>query len=139
MDHKQRIMQIFEIVSRSLVNAKAQKLRKIGAREINISQFQYINAINHCSDLTFTGLAKTLNLSKPAVTGIVNKLIEQGYVTKCQSDSDRRVYFIHLTREGKQVADAYEEACREYVDGMARALSASELDQLVILMEKALH
>lgn len=139
MDHKQRIMQIFEIVSRSLVNAKAQKLRKIGAREINITQFQYINAINHCTDLTFTGLAKALNLSKPAVTGIISKLIEQGYVTKCQSDSDRRVYFIHLTREGKQVADAYEEACREYVDGMARALTANELDQLVCLMEKALH
>ena len=139
MDHKQRIMQIFEIVSRSLVNAKAQKLRKIGAREINITQFQYINAINHCTDLTFTGLAKTLNLSKPAVTGIINKLIDQGYVTKNQSDSDRRVYYIHLPREGKQVADAYEEACSEYVDGMARTLSESELDQLVNLMEKALH
>lgn len=139
MDHKQRIVEIFEIVSRALVNAKLQKLRKIGAREITLTQFQYINAINRCTDLTFTGLAKTLNLSKPAVTGIVNKLIEQGYVTKCQSDNDRRVYFIHLTREGNQVADAYEEACREYVDGMARALSTSELDQLVVLMEKALH
>ncbi|ABA90239.1 winged helix-turn-helix transcriptional regulator, MarR family [Syntrophotalea carbinolica DSM 2380] len=139
MDHKQRIMEIFEIVSRALVNAKMQKLRKIGAREINLTQFQYINAINHAEDLTPTSLAKTLKLSKPAVTGILNKLVEQGYVTKSQSQSDRRVYNIHLTKAGKQVADAYEEACREYIDGMAQALTASELDQLVILMEKALH
>jgi DNA-binding MarR family transcriptional regulator len=139
MDHKQRILEIFEIVSRALVNAKMQKLRKIGAREINLTQFQYINAINHTQDLTPTGLAKALNLSKPAVTGILNKLIEQGYVTKNRSDRDRRVYHIQLTRAGKQVADAYEAACREYIDGMARALSTSELDQLVALMEKALH
>lgn len=139
MNHKQRILEIFEIVSRALVNAKLQKLRKIGAREISLSQFQYINALNHCEEPTTTGLARMLNLSKPAVTGIVNKLIEQGYAYRQQSDSDRRVYYIHLTREGTQVADAYESACREYIDGMAAALSESELDQLVVLMEKALH
>jgi DNA-binding MarR family transcriptional regulator len=138
MDIKQRILEIFEIVSRDLVSAKVQKLRKIGAREINITQFQYINAINHMEEPTFTGLAKVLGVSKPSVTGIVNKLIEQGYAQKCQSDSDRRVYYIQLTRAGKQVAVAYEEACREYIDGMARALSDSELHQLMILMEKAL-
>jgi DNA-binding MarR family transcriptional regulator len=139
MDHKQRIMEIFEITARALVHAKMQKLRKIGAREINLTQFQYINAINHAKDPTPSDLAKILNLSKPAVTGIVNKLIEQGYVTKNQSARDRRVYHIQLTKAGKQVADAYETACREYIDGMARALSDSELDQLVFLMEKALH
>jgi DNA-binding MarR family transcriptional regulator len=139
MDHKQRILEIFEIVSQALVNAKMKKLRKIDAREINLTQFQYINAINKTEDLTPTGLAKALTLSKPAVTGILNKLIEQGYVTKSRSDRDRRVYHIQLTRAGKQVADAYQAACREYIDGMARALSTSELDQLVALMEKALH
>ena len=139
MDTKQRILEIFEIVSRDLVAAKVQKLRKIGAREINITQFQYINAIHHMEDRTFTGLAKVLGVSKPSVTGIVNKLIEQGYVQKQQSDIDRRVYYIYLTKSGKQVAIAFEEACREYIDGMACALSESELDQLVLLMEKALH
>jgi DNA-binding MarR family transcriptional regulator len=139
MDHKKRIMEIFETVSRALVNTKMQKLRKIGAREINLTQFQYINAINRTEDITPTSLSKTLELSKPAVTGIVNKLIEQGYVTKSRSDSDRRVYHIRLTKTGRQVADAYEAACREYIDGMARALSKNELDQLVLLMEKALH
>jgi DNA-binding MarR family transcriptional regulator len=139
MDHKKRIMEIFETVSRALVNTKMQKLRKIGAREINLTQFQYINAINRTEDVTPTSLAKTLELSKPAVTGIVNKLIEQGYVTKSRSDSDRRVYHIRLTKAGRQVADAYEAACREYIDGMAHALSKNELDQLVLLMEKALH
>jgi DNA-binding MarR family transcriptional regulator len=139
MDHKKRIMEIFETVSRALVNTKMQKLRKIGAREINLTQFQYINAINRTEDITPTSLSKTLELSKPAVTGIVNKLIEQGYVTKSRSDSDRRVYHIRLTKAGRQVAEAYEAACSEYIDRMTRALKKSELDQLVLLMEKALH
>jgi DNA-binding MarR family transcriptional regulator len=139
MNRKKRLMEIIEIVGHALVNAKVEKLKKIGASEINLTQFQYISVINQNKDLTFTGLAQALNLSKPAVTSIINKLIEQGYAYKCQSASDRRVFHIHLTEEGKQVADAYEEARRKYVDGIHRALTDSEFDQLLALMEKALQ
>lgn len=139
MTKKKRMSDIIESVGQALVNAKVEKLKKIGASEINLTQFQYISVINQNGDLSFTGLAQALNLSKPAVTSIVNKLIEQGYVYKRQSASDRRVYHIHLTEEGKQVADAYEESRREYVDGIHQALTESEFDQLLALMEKALQ
>jgi DNA-binding MarR family transcriptional regulator len=49
------------------------------------------------------------------------------------------VFHIHLTAEGKQVAAAYEEARKEYVDGIHNALTASEFAQLLELMEKALQ
>ncbi|MEZ4601288.1 MAG: MarR family transcriptional regulator [Syntrophotaleaceae bacterium] len=139
MDNKQRLMDIIEHVSRALVNAKVQKLKKIGGAEINLTQFQYINVIKQNDEVTFTGLAEALNLSKPAVTSIVNKLIEQGYVYKCQSANDRRVYYIHLTAEGKQVAEAYEAASREYVEGVHQRLTAEEFARMVQLMEKGLH
>jgi DNA-binding MarR family transcriptional regulator len=139
MDPKKRLMEIIELVGQALVNAKVEKLKRIGASEINLTQFQYISVINQNDELTFTGLAQALNLSKPAVTSIINKLIEQGYVFKCQSARDRRVFHIHLTQEGKQVADAYEEARREYVDGIHRSLTESEFTRLLELMEKALQ
>jgi DNA-binding MarR family transcriptional regulator len=139
MTKKKRMSDIIETVGQALVNAKVEKLRIIGSPEINLTQFQYISVINQNGDLSFTGLAQALNLSKPAVTSIINKLIDQGYVYKRQSDRDRRVYHIHLTEEGKQVADAYEESRREYVDGIHRALTDSEFNRLLELMEKALH
>ncbi|MEZ4485086.1 MAG: MarR family transcriptional regulator [Syntrophotaleaceae bacterium] len=139
MSKKKRMSEIIESVGQALVNAKVQKLNKIGASEINLTQFQYISVINQNGDLSFTGLAEALNLSKPAVTSIVNKLIEQGYVYKRQSASDRRVYHIHLTEEGKQVANAYEQSRMEYVEGIHRSLTQSEFDQLLALMEKALQ
>ncbi len=139
MNRKKRMMEIIEMVGYSLVSAKAKKLKKIGASEINLTQFQYISVINQNEALTFTGLAQALNLSKPAVTSIINKLIEQGYAYKCQSASDRRVFHIHLTEAGKQVANAYEEVRREYVDGIYRSLTDSEFDRLLALMEKALQ
>ena len=140
MDRKKRMSDIIEAVGQSLVKAEVAKLEKIGASsEINLTQFQYIGVISKYTDLTFTGLAQALGLSKPAVTSIIHKLIEQGYAYKCQSASDRRVFHIHLTAEGKQVASAYEEARMEYVDGIHSSLTASEFDQLLDLMEKALQ
>jgi DNA-binding MarR family transcriptional regulator len=139
MDNKKRLMEIIEHVSRALVNAKVQKLKRLGGAEINLTQFQYINVIKQNDELTFTGLAEVLNLSKPAVTTIVNKLIEQGYIYKCRSADDRRVYHIHLTPEGKQVAVAYEEASRGYVEGISRRLTEDEFSRMLELMEKGLH
>lgn len=139
MTQKKRMSDIIETVGQALVNAKVEKLRKIGAPEINLTQFQYISVINQNGDLSFTDLAQALNLSKPAVTSIINKLIDQGYVYKRQSEKDRRVYHIHLTEEGKQVAGAYEESRMEYVDGIHRRLTDSEFNRLLELMEKALH
>ncbi len=139
MDPKKRMSEIIETVGQALVNAKVAKLKKIGISEINLTQFQYIGVIHQNSDLTFSELAKNLNLSKPAVTSIVHKLIEQGYVIKQQSDRDRRVFHIRLTKEGEMVAAAYEESRREYVEGIHRLLTSSEFDQLLVLMEKALH
>jgi DNA-binding MarR family transcriptional regulator len=140
MIKKNRMSDIIEQVGQALVNAEVAKLEKIGASsEINLTQFQYIGVINKYGDLTFTGLAQALNLSKPAVTSIIHKLIEQGYVTKKQSEADRRVFHIYLTEAGKQVAEAYEDSRREYVDGIHRRLTDSEFDRLLELMEKALH
>lgn len=139
MTKKKRMSDIIETVGQALVNAKVEKLRKIGAPEINLTQFQYISVINQNQDLTFTSMAQALHLSKPAVTSIIHKLIEQGYVYKKQSDSDRRVFHIYLTEAGKQVAEAYEDSRREYVDGIDSRLTGSEFDRLLELMEKALH
>jgi len=139
MTKKKRMSDIIETVGQALVNAKVEKLRKIGAPEINLTQFQYISVINQNPDLTFTSMAQALKLSKPAVTSIIHKLIEQGYVYKKQSANDRRVFHIHLTESGKQVAEAYEDSRREYVDGIHHRLTDCEFNQLLELMEKALH
>lgn len=139
MTSKKRMSEIIERVSQALVNAKVAKLKKIGAPEINLTQFQYISVINQNQELTFTAMAQALNLSKPAVTSIIHKLSEQGYVTKKQSDSDRRVFHIYLTEAGKQVAKAYEDSRREYVDGIHHRLTDREFGRLLELMEKALH
>ncbi len=139
MTEKKRMSEIIERVGQALVNAKVDKLKKIGAPEINLTQFQYISVINQNQDLTFTDMAQVLKLSKPAVTSIIHKLVDQGYVTKKQSANDRRMFHIYLTESGKQIAEAYEDSRREYVNGIHRRLNDGEFKQLLELMEKALH
>ncbi len=139
MDRRKRMSDIIETVGHALVRAKVAKLDRLGMPEINLTQFQHISVIQHHQDLTFGDLARILELSKPAVTAIVQKLSEQGFVTKQQSDRDRRVYHLRLTETGRQVAASYEESRLEYVDGIRQALSDDEFSQLLALMEKALH
>lgn len=47
-------------------------------------------------------LASAIHRDKSTVTALVNKLREQGYVEKIQSQQDSRVVFVCLTEKGRK-------------------------------------
>ncbi len=60
------------------------------------------NAARH--DGTSPGdLARLVNLSPPTVTGILDRLEKQGYVTRRPSDADGRRVSVHVTARGHEV------------------------------------
>ena len=46
-------------------------------------------------------LSEAIHRDKSTVTALVNKLKEQGYVERIQSQSDSRVVYVHLTEKGR--------------------------------------
>ena len=46
-------------------------------------------------------LSEAIHRDKSTVTALVNKLKEQGYVERIQSESDSRVVYVRLTEKGK--------------------------------------
>ena len=51
---------------------------------------------------SLTQISQGLMLENPTVTGLIDRLEKLGYVKRSDHPSDRRVYLIYLTREGKQ-------------------------------------
>ena len=50
-----------------------------------------------------TALAKELNISTAAVTGIIDSLEKLGYVKRTQSKANRQINLLTATKEGKRV------------------------------------
>ena len=98
-----KLADIIEILSKRFLNYKVSELEKYNIENININFFQYIDIIGDMDAPTYGEVAQKLNLSKPAITAIVNKLIKENLVYKEQSMTDKRTYHIRLTKNGLEI------------------------------------
>ncbi len=107
-----------------------------GLSKLTIHQFQYIDAIHALGEPTITEIADRLKITKASVTTGINKLINMGYVTKAQSNQDKRVFHVRLTEASLQLVRAKHQSLKEYGDFIELALSEDELRRLKATLAK---
>ena len=129
-----KLADIIEILSKRFLNYKIHELEKYNVENINVNFFQYIDIIGDMEAPTYGELAQKLNLSKPAITAIVNKLIKQNLVYKDQSMTDKRTFYIKLTKNGLEIFNSCRLAHNDLEKYIAEKLTEEEYKQLVHLL-----
>jgi len=85
--------------------------------------------------VTMRELATKLGVGESAATAVVERLVRQGLVLRCDDPSDRRVVRLALSHEGDQIAGELQaKACAKTASLLA-VLSDEQLVQLVEIME----
>ncbi len=90
--------------------------------DMSYRDIMYINLIMFMDNCTVSKLAEMLNISKPAVTVRVNKLIEAGIVIKQKSKVDERVNILMISPkvytmyadEDKRINHSLIKLCEDY-------------------------
>ena len=122
------------------INAMEFQTNSQKSGDLSYRDLMYINLIMFMDDCTVTKLAEIMNISKPAVTMRVNRLIEQGIIIKQKSREDERVNILMLspatyTRFGendKRINHALLKICEEYPPEDVK-LFANMMDRLAEL------
>ena len=103
---------------------------------LTASQFAVIKDIEvsetMSSDTTPAEIAKRLNSDRPTVSGILERLVKQGWVYRVTHPEDRRSHFIKLTDKAKENLGLLEELSNST---MEKALEGFKEDELQNLME----
>jgi DNA-binding MarR family transcriptional regulator len=107
--------------------------------ELTLTQMHYLETINHLVNPGITDLATEMNLTKPTITVIVDKLIEKDFVVKGKSDEDRRSTHLHLTEKGKQINQMHDHAHRILASLMTKRLTMTERNMLIELLDKVVR
>jgi DNA-binding MarR family transcriptional regulator len=85
--------------------------------------------------VTMRELAKELDVGESAATAVVDRLVRQGLVVRCDDPSDRRVVRLALSETGESlVTKLHASACKKTA-GLLMSLSDDQLTQLVATME----
>ena len=84
-------------------------------------------------------LAKTFHISKPAATGLIDRLIAQKLVERLLSAKDRRVVKVRLTAKGRQAVSSILERRRQNLVKIFAHISASDRRQYVKTLEQVVQ
>ena len=105
------------------------------ARNPMSSDFKVMGILMRHGPLPMSKIGQWLGISKPNMTAIIDKLIEDGRVERRQDPKDRRVVEVSLTAEGKSyVQDCWKEA-REQIKARLSTLAPEEIDTLYESLE----
>lgn len=109
------------------------RIRTLG---LSIPQFDLLSTLTEQEGISQSELAEKLYVTKGNVSGLVDRLVQAGLVERRAIAGDRRSYAMHLTPEGRRLAEAGIAAQRDFVAntlGKLKPDDLAELDRLVLL------
>jgi len=75
-------------------------------------------------------ISRFLMVSNGNVTGIVDRLVSEGFVVRSQRDGDRRTSFVSLTRKGRAAFADMAGAHERWVDELLAGVTVRDAEQL---------
>lgn len=109
------------------------ELKGMTAKQLNCIEF-----IHEMENPTLSELAKKLEISKASVSVMIDRLSENNYVKRVQSDNDRRSAHVHLTNKGDKAAHLHVDLHMQFAKQLTNGLTESEKDILIVLLNKAI-
>jgi DNA-binding MarR family transcriptional regulator len=86
--------------------------------------------------MTLGELSQRMMVSNGNVTGLVDRLVEQGLLSRRPSPKDRRAQLVSLTAEGRRFFRAMARANGDWIADMLADLSSDEIETLMRLLAK---
>lgn len=97
-------------------------------RGVTQTQFLLLTAILAYRRSPMGTLARSLHVSMPTVTGIVDRLVRSGYVRRMPDPDDRRQVLVELTPRGQAFIRQFQAVIRRRWEEVLRSLAPSELE-----------
>ena len=107
------------------------------AFDVTLPRFDVLAQLDRAPEgLTMGELSDRLMVSNGNVTGLVDRLVDEGLVTRVPSPQDRRQNRVKLAPAGKRSFDAMTPQHERWIDDLLAGLTRPEMAQLLELLAK---
>lgn len=94
------------------------------------SHAKVIFCLSHTGPLSLSHLASTIGVSKPNMTPIIDKLIQDGFINRYEDPKDRRILRVELTKKATNLLECQ---TQEFKDMLSKKLSTLSIEDLSCL------
>ncbi|HZC54658.1 MAG TPA: MarR family transcriptional regulator [Xanthobacteraceae bacterium] len=135
-DSKARLRLWIRLLRASRLIEGAARERLKSQFNATLPRFDVMAALYRQPDgMLMSEISRFLMVSKGNVTGIVDRLVSDGFVVRSQRNGDRRTSFISLTRKGRAIFAEMASAHEKWVDELLNSVSARDADQLSLKLK----
>lgn len=126
-----KVINLQEKVNQIVLEYRPDKWMKL---DLTIDQLKSLILIHTKGKISFKDLAQFLGITRSNITGIADRLEQNGLVIRKQGSADRRIQYLMLTEKGREILNNIRQ---EIVKEEIRILEALNLEDLAAL-EKGL-
>ncbi len=102
----------------------------------NLSQFLVLRKLDALGPMSAIELARAIDHNPGAMTRLLDRLEQQGYLSRRPVAGDRRALRIELTSSGAALSQQLRASADRAAEHALRTLSARERDQFIDLLER---
>lgn len=113
-----------------------KQTKEIAQGNISLPQILILDTLKDRAAMRMGELAKYLSVTMAATTGIVDKLVRNGFVIRAGSLHDRRIVNISITPKGRKVVEKYNQARQKTIIDIFANLSVSDRRQYLEILSK---
>jgi DNA-binding MarR family transcriptional regulator len=105
-------------------------------KDLSKKEFGLVVFVGKMQRVIMRDIADFLNVPVSTTTGIVDKLVDNGYLKRSHSLTDRRIIEVELSKSGCKTYDFLYTSMFELCNKMLSDLEGNEPDKLIGLLEK---
>ncbi|GIP49483.1 putative HTH-type transcriptional regulator YusO [compost metagenome] len=99
-------------------------------------QFHMLTLIARKKTCNVSYLADKLEVKPSAITVMIDRLVQSGYVERRHDEQDRRAVLLSVTERGAEVLGEARKKSREVLKTHLSVLSQQELEMMITILEK---
>ncbi|NGZ75314.1 MarR family winged helix-turn-helix transcriptional regulator [Saccharibacillus alkalitolerans] len=112
------------------------RVNRFSVEGVTTAQYTILDILDKQGDKTTKELTELRGISQAGMSKLTKRLLDKGYIRQSRRETDRRVYDLSLTPEGREFLARSERFRHTMLDLIESRLTAEEAEQFAALCEK---
>jgi DNA-binding MarR family transcriptional regulator len=130
-DFADRLIDIMQVIGREFLRHETQEFYKM---KITLPQFIVMDFLNRSGQTRMTDAARFLRVTTAAMTGIADRMVRDGYITRISDPQDRRIIKLKLTAKGDKIVKTAVEHRKRSIIKLFGMVSQKERDDYLNIL-----
>ncbi len=127
------IRQLIDVITTRSMRERAHFVKASG---LSMPQFGILMHLYYSNNCGISHLGEHMDISAPAASQLVDRLVQHGLVERTEDPNDRRAKQLTLTPKGRELIETGLTARTRWVDELVRSLKPEDYDQVAATLSK---